>query len=111
MTNQSGPSLRFQQTRLSLSQNSVYDLELSQFSTLKRLRKVLYAKETTPEGVSLAYHNWVLDNKYLIFEQKRHRSPIRQIASLVPKRGNLSMLGKFANVGKNSHYHLNINKS
>lgn len=88
MTNQSGTSPRFQQTPLWLPKDSIHDLELPQASTLKRLRKVLYDKETTQEVVSLAYHNWVLDNKYLIFEQKRHRSPIRQIASLVPKRGN-----------------------
>jgi hypothetical protein len=34
------------------------------------------------------YSDWVSNHQYLIFEQKRFHSPIRQIASLVPKRGN-----------------------
>ena len=65
-----------------------FDVELPKAISLKHFHNVLYDKETTQEVVSIAYHNWVLDNKYLIFEQKRHRSPVRQIASLVPKRGN-----------------------
>ena len=65
-----------------------FDVELPKAISLKHFHNVLYDKETTQEVVSITYHNWVLDNKYLIFEQKRYRSPVRQIASLVPKRGN-----------------------
>ena len=68
--------------------NPVLDLEVPQVSTLKRLRSVLYNEETTKEVIIEKYSDWVSKNQYLIFEQKRQRSPIRQIASLVPKRGN-----------------------
>ena len=65
-----------------------FDLELHQVSTLKRLRSVLYNKETTQEVIIQKYSDWVSNHQYLIFEQKRFHSHIRQIASLVPKRWN-----------------------
>lgn len=68
--------------------STILDLKLLQVSSLERLRSVLYHKETTQEVISEKYSEWVSNNQYLIFEQKRHHSPIRQIASLVPKRGN-----------------------
>jgi hypothetical protein len=64
------------------------DLGLPQITSLRQLRSFLYHKETTQETISENYSEWVSSDKYLIFEQKRHHSPIRQIASLVPKRGN-----------------------
>jgi hypothetical protein len=76
--------------------STIIDLEIPQVSTLKRLRSVLYHKETTQEVISEKYSEWVSNNQYLIFEQKRHHSP---------------MLGKFANVGENSRFLLNINKN
>jgi hypothetical protein len=88
MSNRLRASPKFQQSCLVVPQDETLNIELPHVSSLKRLRNVLYDKETTQEMISIAYHNWVLDNKYLIFEQKRHRSPVRQIASLVPKRGN-----------------------
>lgn len=46
-------------------------------------------KEITTLGAVLdECKAWVSDKQYLIFEQNRHHSPVRQIASLVPKRGN-----------------------
>jgi hypothetical protein len=68
---------------------STLDLKVLQVSSLERLRPRLYKKETTIEEISEAYLGWVSNNQYMIFEQKRHRSPIRQIASLIPKRGNI----------------------
>jgi hypothetical protein len=64
-------------------------LKVIQVSSLERLRAVLYKKETTQEVISKTYLDWVSNNQYMVFEQKRHRSPIRQIASLIPKRGNI----------------------
>lgn len=40
------------------------------------------------EVVTTSYSDWVSNHQYMIFEHKRHHCPIRQIASLVPKRGN-----------------------
>ncbi len=57
-------------------------------SSVQRLRSVLYNKETTQEVITSIYADWVSNNQYMIFEQKRHRSPVRQIASLIPKSGN-----------------------
>jgi hypothetical protein len=57
-------------------------------SKLAELRRVLYEEETTLDVVLDEYKAWVSEKQYLIFEQKRHRSPVRQIASFVPKRGN-----------------------
>ena len=68
--------------------NTILDPEFPQISTLKRLRSTLYNKETTQEKIIEKYSEWVSNNQYLIFDQKRHHSPMRQIASLVPKRGN-----------------------
>ena len=65
-----------------------FNLELPIESTLKCLRSKLYNKETTQEVIIQKYIEWVLNNQYLIFEQKKFHSPVRQIASLVPKRGN-----------------------
>lgn len=65
-----------------------FDSELPQVSTLKRLRSVLYDKETTQEVIIQQYSDWVSNHQYMIFEQKKFRSLVRQIASLVPKRGN-----------------------
>jgi len=64
------------------------NLEILNNTSLKHLRSALYHKETTQETILERYVDWVSNNQYLIFEQKRHRSPIRQIVSLVPKRGN-----------------------
>ncbi len=64
------------------------DLKLLRTGSLSRIRSVLYDKETTQEVICATYFDWGSDNQYMIFEQKKHHSPIRQIASLVPKRGN-----------------------
>jgi hypothetical protein len=73
---------RYSETRIELNLKALND------TSLKRLRSVLYHKETTQEVISKTYLDWVSTHQYLIFEQKRHHSPIRQIASLMPKRGN-----------------------
>ena len=67
---------------------TAFRLEILNVSSLERLRSVLYNKETTQEVISGTYLDWVFNNQYMIFEQKRHHSPIRQTASLIPKRGN-----------------------
>jgi hypothetical protein len=61
---------------------------------LSKLRRVLYDQETTQEAVLNEFKSWVNEHQYLIFEQKRHHSPIRQIASLIPKRGNVKYAWK-----------------
>jgi hypothetical protein len=68
---------------------TTFSLEVLNVSSLERLRSVLYHEETTQEVISKTYLDWVSNNQYMIFEQKRYRSPIRQIASLIPKRGNI----------------------
>jgi hypothetical protein len=59
------------------------NLKVLNASFLERLRSVLYHKETKPEVITGTYLNWASNNQYKIFEQKRHHSPIRQIASLM----------------------------
>jgi len=66
---------------------TVLNLKVLNHTSLKRLRSVLYQKETTQEVISKTYLDWVSKHRYLIFEQRRHHSS-RQIASLVPKTGN-----------------------
>ncbi|MCW4019378.1 MAG: hypothetical protein NWF00_11990 [Candidatus Bathyarchaeota archaeon] len=68
--------------------STILNLEVLNDSSLKRLRSVLYNKETTQEVICETYKKWASNHQYLLFEQKRHRCPVRQIASLVPKRGN-----------------------
>jgi hypothetical protein len=67
---------------------TAFKLPILNVSSLERLRTALYHKETTQEVVSKTYSDWVSNNQYMIFEQKRHHSTIRQIASLIPKREN-----------------------
>jgi hypothetical protein len=75
-------------SRQSADTRTTLNLPVLKVSSLEKLRSVLYHKETTQQVITETYLHWVSNPQYLIFEQKRHRSPIRQIASLVPKRGN-----------------------
>jgi hypothetical protein len=70
------------------STNWLLALKYPKPTTLQHIRSILYHKETTQEVISDAYLDYVSNDQYMIFEQKRHHSPIRQIASLIPKRGN-----------------------
>ena len=56
--------------------------------SFRKIQKVLYQPQTTLKTIIDEYQDWVNYDQYLIFEHQRFHSPVRYIASLVPKRGN-----------------------